>query len=106
MEDLLGCDGARLGWAGLAATWGQRVFLVSFSIWWGGVASKGRRGVASPLCLSSLNDYAGREPPVTPGPGQTAASTRGAARLGLPLTPSEECWVSHFCVFSLARGAQ
>lgn len=24
MEDLLGYDGARLGWAGLAATWGQK----------------------------------------------------------------------------------
>lgn len=68
------------------------------------MASRGRREVTAPLCLSSLNGHAGREPPVTSGPGQTAGSTGGAARLGLPLTPSEACWLSPFCFFIGRRG--
>lgn len=60
--------------------------------------------MTAPLCLSSLNGHAGREPPVTSGPGQTAGSTGGAARLGSPLTPSEACWLSPFCFFIGRRG--
>lgn len=57
--------------------------------------------MTSPLCLFSLNDHAGREPPVTPGPGQTAGNTWGAARLGFP----SGVWApSLLCFFIGKRG--
>lgn len=57
--------------------------------------------MTAPLCLSSLNDHAGREPPVTPGPGQMTGSTRGAARLGFP----SGVWApSLLCFFIGKRG--